>query len=351
MIRDRRFFGRKTKTFTLQWHLTNACPFHCRHCYDRSTRGELNALQIEKTFSDFLSFCRKRRVEPRISLSGGDPLLHPDFWELYRRIDEADVPVSILGNPIDEETIQKLFSIRPPTYYQVSLEGEREHNDAIRGEGHFDRVMRFLYNARALRLPTHVMLTLTRANIEQVLPLAESLRGLTVRFTFNRLAAVGEGADLEAPDKTEYAAFLVRYLEARRFNPVLGVKDNLFNIVRANYRRRLFPGCTGFGCGAGFNFVALLPDGEVHACRKFPSRLGSILETDLGGIFDSEEARRYRRGVEACGACRLRRSCGGCPAVSFGRGLNPLADRDPDCFLGEMGEYQLTNKGLEQGKA
>ena len=35
MIRDRWFFGRATRSFTLQWHLTNACPFHCRHCYDR----------------------------------------------------------------------------------------------------------------------------------------------------------------------------------------------------------------------------------------------------------------------------------------------------------------------------
>ena len=31
-----------------------------------------------------------------------------------------------------------------------------------------------------------------------------------------------------------------------------------------------FGGCTGFGCGAAFNFMAVLPDGEVHACRKVP---------------------------------------------------------------------------------
>ena len=49
-------------------------------------------------------------------------------------------------------------------------------------------------------------------------------------------------------------------------NPILGYKDNLLNVVL--HERGLAPlgGCTGFGCGAAFNFVhTILPDGEVHA--------------------------------------------------------------------------------------
>lgn len=331
MIRERWVFGRKTANFTLQWHLTNACPFHCRHCYDRSARAELDLPEALRVLDDLRAFCRRRRVEPRVSLSGGDPLCYPHFWELYRSIAEAQISVSILGNPITPDTIRRLLEIQSPTYYQVSLEGLREHNDAMRGAGHYDRVLAFLDTARRVNLETHVMLTLTRDNFSQVIPLGEQLRGLTARFTFNRLAQVGEGADLALPDREQYAEFLKEYLAARRTNPVFGFKDNLFNIVRHRHGRRLFPGCTGHGCGAAFNFVALLPDGEVHACRKYPSLLGHVRETNLEAIYSGAEARRYRAGSLACRGCSIRNQCGGCPAVTFGAGLEPLKDRDPLC--------------------
>lgn len=334
MIRDRWFFGRATRSFTLQWHLTNACEFHCRHCYDRSDRRELDLPDALRVLDDLVAFGRSRRVEPRVSLSGGDPLRYSRFWELYAKIAEARVVVSLLGNPVEAETIERLLAVARPSYYQVSLEGLPEHNDAIRGPGHFERVMAFLTDARRLGLRTHVMLTLTEANVEQVLPLGELLHGLTWRLTFNRLAQVGEGADLKLPDRERFIAFLRRYWKARRENPVLGLKENLFSLLVR--RRGRFGGCTGFGCGAAFNFVALLPDGEVHACRKYPSPLGNIHEATLAAIYDTPAAQRYRQGSRGCRGCRHRRTCGGCPAVAYGQGLDPLGDRDPFCFVGEV---------------
>ena len=333
VMRERWFRGRTTRVFTLQWHLTNACGYHCRHCYDRTTRQQLSLPEALTAFAAFRAFCRTRRVRPQISLTGGDPLLFRGFWELYRAIADARVPVSILGNPTDGETLDALLQIRAPEYYQVSLEGLSAHNDLIRGAGHFDKTLTFLRAARQRGLTTHVMFTLTRDNLDQFLALAEELRGLTSRFTFNRLAQVGRGADLAQPARDDYSAFLLRCLAARRRNPVLGFKDNLFNIVRHRQRRPLFPGCTGQGCGAAFNFVALLPDGEVHACRKFPSLLGNLRTARLADLYDGPAARRYREGAAACRKCRLKPSCGGCLAVTYGCGLDPLCDRDPFCFV------------------
>jgi selenobiotic family peptide radical SAM maturase len=335
MLRDRWFFGRKTRHFTLQWHLTNTCRFHCRHCYDRTPRGELALDEALRVLTGLTDFARRRHVQPQICLTGGDPLCHPDFWELYAAIARQAIPVSILGNPIPRTAIERLQQIQPPLYYQVSLEGLREHNDTMRGTGHYDQTLEFLATARDLGLRTHVMLTLTRANLDQVVPLGEALRLLTCRLTFNRVAQVGEATDLAAPSKEEFVSFLKDYLAGRRQNPVFGVKDNLLNIVRHHFGRSLYPGCTGCGCGAAFNFVALLPDGEVHACRKFPSPLGHLRQRSLAAIYDSSIAAQYRHGPSACRGCPLRNSCSGCPAVAYGQGLNPLQDRDPHCFLPE----------------
>ena len=183
------------------------------------------------------------------------------------------------------------------------------------------------------RIYSMVMLTLTRDNLDQVLPLAELLRGRTDSFTFNRLSQVGEGAKLQLPSPEAYRAFLESYLKATETNPILALKDNLINILYHHQGGDPFGGCTGFGCGAAFNFLTVLPDGEVHACRKFPSLIGNVLEQSLGEIYESEAAKRYRAGTRACRACPIRPVCGGCLAVVHGHGLDVFEDRDPYCFI------------------
>jgi selenobiotic family peptide radical SAM maturase len=181
-----------------------------------------------------------------------------------------------------------------------------------------------------------VMLTLTRDNMAQVLPLADLLRSRTDLFTFNRLSRVGEGANLQLPSKEEYIAFLKAYTDAAADNPVIALKDNLINIVLYQKGLELFGGCTGYGCGAAFNFLTVLPDGEVHACRKFPSPIGNVTENSLAEIYDSKEARSYRAGCHACRSCAIRRVCGGCLSISYSSGSKPLEDRDPYCFIDDQ---------------
>jgi selenobiotic family peptide radical SAM maturase len=168
--------------------------------------------------------------------------------------------------------------------------------------------------------------------MDQVLPLAEILNHKTDLFTFNRLSLVGEGANLVAVDKNKYPSFLRSYLEAAASYPCLGLKDNLFNIIRHRNKSPVFGGCTGFGCGAAFNFITVLADGSVHACRKFPSLLGNILDNSLTEIYHSEIVERYREGAAACRGCVIRPVCGGCLAVSHSHGLDIFKEKDPYCF-------------------
>jgi selenobiotic family peptide radical SAM maturase len=165
-----------------------------------------------------------------------------------------------------------------------------------------------------------------------VLPLAEKLRGRADLFTFNRLAMVGEGARLASVAPEVYPAFLESFRQAAENNPALSLKDNFFNLLRHRQNSPPMGGCAGFGCGAAFNFVALLPDGEVHACRKLPSLIGNLYRESLTRIYHSPLAARYREGSAACKDCELRAGCRGCPAVSFGFGRDIFTAIDPYCF-------------------
>jgi selenobiotic family peptide radical SAM maturase len=322
-------------SFTLQWHITQACDLNCRHCYDRSERSPLGFEKALDILDQMYDFCRDRYVRGVISFTGGNPLLYPRFIDLYREARDRGFSIAILGNPAPKRIIEELLLIQMPDFIQVSLEGLEAHNDSIRGAGHFKSTMLFLKDMRALGVYTTVMLTLTSENIDQVIPLGMHLQDMTDNFTFNRLSLSGEGATLALPDRRGYRAFLEQYMDAAENYPVFGLKDSLINISR--FRRGLpsFGGCTGYGCGAAFNFLALLPDGEAHACRKFPSLIGNINRQRLSGIYDSEAARSYRAGPSVCRDCPIRPGCGGCLASAYSFGLDLFKDKDPFCFFEE----------------
>jgi len=333
-----RFFT--SSNFTLQWHITNACDLDCLHCYDRSRRKPVELSMGLDILEQLSTFCSARNVTGHVSFSGGNPLLHPGFFDLYSEASARGFTLSILGNPTDFATLQRIVAVQPPTYFQVSLEGLEEHNDKVRGKGFYRRVIAFLELLRTADVESQVMLTLTAANMDQVIPLARALKGHTDAFLFNRLAETGEGANLDSPDPASYSEFLKTYQEFASGQDHVYLKDNLHNRLRYARGLPLFGGCTGFGCGAAFNFLSLLPDGEIHACRKLPSRLGNIGSSSLADIYDSPLAQRYREGCSACFGCAIRPACGGCLAVAHGSGLNIFEERDPYCRgpLGGQGE-------------
>lgn len=316
-------------TFTLQWHITNACDLHCKHCYDRTKRSLLTLKQGIEIIDQLKNFCYTKNVRGHICFTGGNPFLHKNFFELYAASAKNGFSTSILGNPVKKEKLKKLVSIQMPGYYQVSIEGFLNHNDEIRGRGHFEKTLNFLTLLKRMKISSAVMLTLTKDNINQVIPLAGKLKNYTEHFTFNRLSRTGEGKKLYLPSRQKYKIFLADYIKASRKNPVIGYKDNLLNTLLSP---NVFGGCTGYGCGAAFNFVALLPDGEVHACRKFPSPVGNISDKNLTDIYNSQKAQKYRRGTDGCRECRFRPVCGGCLAVSHSYGLNVFKQKDPHCF-------------------
>ncbi|MBD3426830.1 MAG: selenobiotic family peptide radical SAM maturase [Candidatus Omnitrophica bacterium] len=323
----------KADTFTLQWHLTNVCDLRCRHCYDRTDRSPLSLEDAKRILADMDRFCGKNRVSGHVCFTGGNPFMYPHFHRVYAEAAERGFSTSILGNPVGEDELVKLNSVQVPEYFQVSLEGLEEHNDYMRGDGHFLRTLQFLDLLGRTGISSAVMLTLTADNINQVLQLAEELRDKTDYFTFNRLSQVGEGARIKLPGREEYMSFLRDYVRASEENPIMGFKDNLINIVLDEGTSGQFDGCTGYGCGAAFNFITVLPDGEAHACRKFPSPVGNVLQAGMDEVYRSSSAEKYRRGPEACSDCRLALLCRGCMASTYSFGMDVSKDRDPFCTM------------------
>jgi len=324
---------RTSRVFALQWHITQDCDLHCRHCYDRIPCDSLTLSQEIAILDSLYEFCSTHNLFGQVSFTGGNPLLHPNFYRLYREASDRGFFIGILGNPTTRDEIESLKEIQIPSFYQVSLEGLERHNNYIRGPGHFQRVLAFLEILRETDIYSKIMLTLTRDNLDQVIPLGKFLKGRVDLFTFNRLSLMGEGASLIMADPDIYKTFLEKYMDIAEIDSVFDLKDNLFNIILNKNQSPLFGGCTGYGCGAAFNFVSVLATGEVHACRKFSSPIGNITRESLTKIYHSDIAQRYRRGPEECSSCSLNLVCRGCMASAHSFGLDVFKKKDPYCFF------------------
>lgn len=94
---------------------------------------------MQETLYNCLDFCEVYGRLPYFYITGGDPILHPDFWRLLALIKEHEIPFTILGNPfhLTDEICRKLKSYGCQKY-QLSLDGMKETHDWFRKSGSFD---------------------------------------------------------------------------------------------------------------------------------------------------------------------------------------------------------------------
>lgn len=105
--------------FSFQWHITDECDQRCKHCYifSENVCKELDAMnwqQMQDTFYNCLDFCEVYNRLPYFYITGGDPILHPDFWKLLALMKEHDIPFTILGirKYTDKQIARQDFAVR-----------------------------------------------------------------------------------------------------------------------------------------------------------------------------------------------------------------------------------------------
>ena len=147
------------------WNLVRRCNLTCKHCYsvsaDHDFPGELDTSEVFNVMQDLKAF----RV-PVLILSGGEPLLRPDLFDIAQRAKEMGfyVGLSTNGTLIDATTIHRIVDIGFD-YVGISLDGRRDTHDRFRRRaGAFDASMGALRLCRDAGVKVGVRFTLTRDN-------------------------------------------------------------------------------------------------------------------------------------------------------------------------------------------
>ena len=149
------------------WNLVRRCNLTCKHCYsisaDKDFSGELTTGEVFRVMDDL----KAARV-PVLILSGGEPLLRPDIFEIGRRAKEMGfyVGLSSNGTLIDADNITKIAAVGFD-YVGISLDGLQQTHDRFRRkEGAFDAALNGVRLARDAGAKVGLRYTLTQDNAD-----------------------------------------------------------------------------------------------------------------------------------------------------------------------------------------
>ena len=318
-------------------HVAHDCNLRCRYCFAATGdfHGERMLMSFEtgKRALDFLIAHSGARRHLEVDLFGGEPLMN---WDVCKRIvaygrelEQANgkiIHFTITTNcvALDEEKID--FINREMHNVVISLDGRKEIHDALRptvnGRGSFDIILK---NAQKLvagrgEKEYYIRGTFTRENLDFL----EDVKALT-GFGFDQISIEPVVLPEESPYSIkpehiaridqEYDALAAYYIEARKQSATW---FNFFHFMfdpdgGPCLRKRIT------GCGAGTEYVAVTPEGELYPCHQFVGMRGYQL-----GTLDSPALRSDLQEAflgcnvctkDACKHCWAKYYCsGGCMA-------------------------------------
>ncbi|MBI5441035.1 MAG: radical SAM protein [Deltaproteobacteria bacterium] len=331
--------------FVFQWHLTERCNLACTHCYQTGaasaelTLAELLAVadEVAEAVDAWGELC-DAPMAPAFHLTGGEPLLRPELFDLLAALNAGGFAAWLLtnGTLVDQRAADRLAETCLAGA-QVSLEGPEEVHDRIRGRGSFEAAIRGVGRLLASGVRVDLNVTLSRLNAPHVHELVAIARATGVqRIGFSRLVPWGRGSELEAQmlDPAELREVYRTLASAGTDGLAISTRDPLTSAEEAH---RLGDVPVG-GCAAGLWGVTLMPDGTLYPCRRLPLPIGNLRTDSLREVWaNSEVLQRLRDKTSytgACGRCDRWADCRGCRAVAFAAGGTPdyLGD-DPQCYV------------------
>jgi len=294
--------------------LTHRCNLRCRHCYlDEASRA------AREPGSELDTAAWLNVIDQVVDagclymlLTGGEPLLRPDFARIYRYTKEKGCLVTVFtnGTRVDEPLLD-LFSSLPPRHVEISLYGATPAvHDAITGVAGSQRrslaaIDRLLERGIQVRLKTILM----RDNLHEFYDLEAMARERGVAFRFD--AAIfprlsGDPAPL-----------------AQRVGVEEVVEREFADEIRREEWRRFYDRFAGtpaadklFVCGAGRTHFHVDPVGRLQPCLMVTSIAGDLKESDFSTewrcLGDRLEARKMPAD-SPCRACDRKSLCGYCP--------------------------------------
>jgi radical SAM protein with 4Fe4S-binding SPASM domain len=354
------------------WELTLACNLRCKHCgsFAGSRRDDEMTLPENLKVADDLAALGCRRV----TLSGGEPTLNPDWDKIGKRLADHCIKVNLISNGW-HWTASHVERAKAAGFVGAafSLDGFEAEHDEFRQPGSYARVVAAIDACVAGGLPVAVNTTVNKLNARQLRPLRDFIAGRGVFSMQVQLATpsgnMGEHKDLVL-DPADLVWLVPELADICRLN------TRKFFTVAADdigYYGQPEPGLRDdggelpfwIGCRAGCQVVGIESSGNVKGCLSLPSSMhgesrfveGNLREKTLAEIWNAPTAFAYNRQhtedklTGFCRVCRYHDFCrGGCTWTVYCHALEG-GEGNPFCFYFQalkQGRFDLLTEAPTQ---
>jgi len=255
--------------------------------------------------------------------------------------DEVVQELGIITNGffLNEENLEYLDICKKFTELKISAEGiTEEAYEYYRGQNTYETFIKSCEMMKRYLQKTEkvLMFTLTRNNVEQVPYLFDFLENYGFNsFILERFIPWGSGAKIreEVVSKTDWKKTLDLLCE--RCNEQPDIEEiapyKAFMVKRGKKELLLF----GAPCIVGIDGVAVMPDGTVFPCRRFPLKIGNLTKSSLGEIWEQSDVLKKARNRALlkgkCKECKIS-NCFGCRALAYSI-TGDYLEEDPLCIL------------------
>jgi len=266
----------------LECQITDRCNLRCRHCYIGD--GFHQDLSLEKIFKILNEFEEIQGL--RLLLSGGEPLLHPHFWEINEILRDYPFRSVLLSNGtlITKETAKKLRVHE----VQVSLDGMKEGHESIRGEGTFEKTLQAIDNLQDANIRVSIATMIHRKNLKEFDRLASLIQSKNIGEWNVDIPCI-------AGRMEENRDLWVGPSEAGRF-------------LQYGYGGGLHSSEKNATCGA--HLCAILTNGKIAKCGLFNQESVGSIEEGLRVCW--ERIPRIQLEELACNCSEIEECRGGC---------------------------------------
>ncbi|MDD4890540.1 MAG: radical SAM protein [Phycisphaerae bacterium] len=341
-------FSRGVRQRSFVFEVTQRCNHDCLHCYNawKNARpydpsGELNTADT----LDILGRMLDQTGATLVSLSGGEPMLRGDIFDIVDFLVERGRTINLIcnGSLLDDAAVARLSPGKISIFELPLLSVERAIHDRMSGQsGAFDKATLAIASLKAARQRVVAVFVATRLNLPTWRETVELAVALGVDgIMFNRFNPGGTGGRAEniellqaSPEELSAALATANELSDRyqiSISCSIPMPPCLFDTTR--YPKLSF----GF-CAAGTDraYYTLDPVGNVRPCNHSPTILGNIRETSFAAMMASPRMKAFMAARPAfCSGCKMEATClGGCKA-SAEACTGRLDACDP--FLGAFG--------------
>jgi len=343
------------------WNLIRRCNLTCKHCYsisaDRDFPGELSTAEVFMVMDNLKAF-----GVPVLILSGGEPLLRPDIFEISARAKAMNfyVGLSTNGTLIDEHNIDRIAAIGYD-YVGISIDGLRTTHDRFRRlQGAFDASIRGIRLCQANGIKVGMRFTMTQDNAHELPPLLDLMEAEQIdKFYLSHLNYAGRGnvnrKDDTALRTTRWAMDLLfdtcwRYVSEGKSKEFVTGNNDADGVYLLHWIKRHFPQrlphmraklAQWGGNASGVNIANIDNLGNVHPdtfwwhynLGNVRKRLFSEIWEDTSDPLMAGLKARPRKLKGRCGACRYFDICGGNTRVRAHQLTGDPWAEDPACYL------------------